>query len=510
MNMQVGARAERAAIYSRLSESRDGDDTNVVEQEKHARKLAADSAHGWTISEKHVYTDNNRTAAKPCFNPDDPTKPRRPAFAAMLEAAERGEFDHIIVRHLDRLYRHPADLQALVAAIGKHKVTIYQSSNDKHPLDLSVASNFLTASIMADVALYELNRKGERQRDENDRKRREGIAHGGIAGYGYRLVEQGKEWQLEQVPEEAERLKKTILRFLDGAKLYTLQKEWNNDGIKTRRGNPWGASSFRATLTKASNAACREGADGGLVEGGKWEPIVSPDQLKAVRQKIEQQSKDRHANHTGTATKHLLTGIAKCAACGGTPMRVSRNRHGDFLQCPGVVNSCRKSVDMHVAEMKVEDEIRARLMYPSPALLEATKDDREAATAMRVELADLKDSGKKITEAKASGAIGLDDALALLQDNKTKRDALEDDLGHLERRMAVAGLIGELIPDEGFLDKHVRVQNAWADLDLHQQREVIRALVTMTVNPSEPGVRASKHTADKRIVIADGPLLASV
>lgn len=96
---------ERAAIYTRLSWAPDGSVEKVDRQEDDCRDLA--SRIGWTVSERHVYKQDNHASA---WKRDR----KRPGWEAMLKAVEAGEIDSIIVYHGDRLIRQPWDLELLL------------------------------------------------------------------------------------------------------------------------------------------------------------------------------------------------------------------------------------------------------------------------------------------------------------------------------------------------------------------------------------------------------------
>ena len=89
------------ALYARISLDANGNMLGIERQLQDLRRMAAE--RGWKIVE---YIDNNRSAAK------DTAK--RPAFDQMLEDIRAGRIHAIAVWHLDRLCRHPKQLERVL------------------------------------------------------------------------------------------------------------------------------------------------------------------------------------------------------------------------------------------------------------------------------------------------------------------------------------------------------------------------------------------------------------
>src|ERR1041384_3617954 len=81
---------KRAAFYVRMST--DKQDTSIATQVEEATRYA--QAHGWTVSDTLVFRDEalSRNEYK-----------KRPGLYRMLNAAEAGDFDVLILRDVDRL-----------------------------------------------------------------------------------------------------------------------------------------------------------------------------------------------------------------------------------------------------------------------------------------------------------------------------------------------------------------------------------------------------------------------
>src|SRR2546430_17728280 len=98
--------ATSVAVYTRLSQDRDGTKTSTQRQETDCRALA--KARGWRVAE--VFRDNDRSA----FNGKE-----RPAFERMLAAISDGDVQGVVAWKVDRLGRRNADVVSPRAPKGK-------------------------------------------------------------------------------------------------------------------------------------------------------------------------------------------------------------------------------------------------------------------------------------------------------------------------------------------------------------------------------------------------------
>ena len=93
----------RVGIYARISEDRDGDFLGVKRQVADCERHA--DARGWQVVETYIDDDVSAYKGHP-----------RPAYRRMLEDITNGHIDGVVVWHLDRLHRHPRELEAFLDA----------------------------------------------------------------------------------------------------------------------------------------------------------------------------------------------------------------------------------------------------------------------------------------------------------------------------------------------------------------------------------------------------------
>src|SRR5579871_4761609 len=90
--------AERAAVYARISDDREGLALGVSRQVQDCRRLA--EQRGWRVAE--VYVDNDASAWR---------GRSRPEYRRLLEDVKSGVVDAVVVWALDRLHRAPRELE---------------------------------------------------------------------------------------------------------------------------------------------------------------------------------------------------------------------------------------------------------------------------------------------------------------------------------------------------------------------------------------------------------------
>lgn len=105
---------QSAAIYRRISNARDEDQTGVDRRERLCREVA--DRLGLVIGPGEVFVDNNRSAWQ--------RTRKRPRWNALLAAIRAGRVAHVIVYHPDRLIRQPRDLEELLTLSEEQDITV--------------------------------------------------------------------------------------------------------------------------------------------------------------------------------------------------------------------------------------------------------------------------------------------------------------------------------------------------------------------------------------------------
>jgi site-specific DNA recombinase len=359
-----------AGIYCRLSYAPDGSLEKVERQETDCRELAAQLR--WPISDRHIYVDNSRSAWQ--------RGRKRPAWDRMLADLEAGTITSIIVYHGDRLMRQPYDLERLIGVADRGGVHIASVSgtrdldnpDDRFILRIEVAA----ACRESDSTSRRIHRKIKANAEAGKSQ------NGGRRPFGYGVKIGTKErldphtgkmitvpvWdRTKQVPSEARYLAAAAERLLAGQSQMSVVRWFRAEGVLTTEGNPFTVRNLQHLLESPRVAGLVEYK--GQLYDAEWDGIISRetwDDLAALRR----QTSADHGFH-GRERKHLLTGWARCYACGlpvTTKPSGGRNRKNVRLYCcrePG----CR-AVGRNQAHLDAYVEGRTVRLLQSKELLE--------------------------------------------------------------------------------------------------------------------------------------------
>lgn len=478
----------RAVIYARLSQDRTGEADNVNDQIEAGRRIATEK--GWRVVE--VYSDNNRPAS-------DPKRKPRPEFCRMLEDAQQGDFDVVICRTADRLFRHSSDLQQLVDVFEPRGIFIHQEWSG-FPLQMNDAQGLMMARMLAAMGTFELALKSKRQAATTRRLVAEGKPRKNVNSFGFNP-------DMTPHPVEAELVLQAYKHVASGKSLGSLVRTWNEAGIKTRRGGDWGYQSMRALLLRLSNAGIRQATvDGQVIEAGEasWAALVPRDLFAVVGSILNDSSRIKHRGET--ARKHLLSGLIHCTRCGsrmraGSVVTRAGKKH-EIYQCPGQKMSCRMSIDKETIERKVLAHVGHRVASPSGDMLALTSEAKADISGRHARVKELR---SEIETVHLSG-VSLSEKLRLIEEREAEISQLERQVANAVRREGLAGLLAQVQPATSVRFDEVvaagkAVQAQFRSLDLNQQKQIIRSLCRVEVRPHPEGVRPTKATAADRITI---------
>ena len=170
--------------------------------------------------------------------------------------------------------------------------------------------------IKSQVAKEERERIRQRSIDARARLVHEGRWPSGQAPYGTRL---DAERRLEPDPAERQVLRDVAQRLLSGVSVRRVVVGMNDQGLKTRRGNPWTRSSLVTTL---ESAATRE-------------HVLTLAEQRALAERLHPRPGSRPKG--GRPVVWMLAGFATCAGCGRT-LTTSRDARRDVTRyvCPAL------------------------------------------------------------------------------------------------------------------------------------------------------------------------------
>lgn len=445
---------KRAGIYARISK----DDGSALGVGRQLEDCTAEALRrGWTVVDQYV--DNNVSASK--------SKPR-PEYTRMIEDAEQGQIDAVVVWDVDRLTRKPSELETFIDLADRHGLSLASVGGE---IDLANPQGRLTARIKGSVARHEAEQMGRRIARKAEQTARDGLSTVGPAPFGYERVNVARNGSqlkmLTPVEPEAQMIRDAYRRLIAGDTLRQISLDMAAAGAVGRRGNKIVGSVLGNMLRRPVYAGIRV-FRGERLGPGEWEPLVDVDVFEQAQAILNTPGRF----HTrGTAPRYLLSGIALCGLCGGKmrPKIAKSYNRAPAYTC----TSCTKITRvMEPVDTVVTAVIVARLESLNLDLAETDPGEHQAAISARDALT------ARLDTAADEYAAGNINARQLARITET----LEADLVTAERRVLDTSPNPALVNAAG-----EGAATAWEASPLEQRRSIIRALCDVTVLPSGPG-----------------------
>lgn len=327
----------RAAIYARRSTD-EHQAASLDVQLGEARTYC--ESRGWAVEEAHVFIEDAVSRAEFV---------KRPALIRMLNAAKDNEFDVIVVRDETRLGGDVTRTGLLIQDILEAGCQLYYYFSDEQvTLDGAVDKFMVAARNFA--AELEREKISQRTREHLMVKARQGLNAGGRC-YGYENVRVGDHTEYRIDEAQAEVVRDVFRRYADGAGYTSIARALNDRGVPPpaagKRGTgSWSRSQVRSMLmneryrgvvtwgrshktyrggtkVRVSKPACEvlriEVPELAIVDDALWEK---------TRERVAKNRKlYKNASFRNREPRHLLTGLARCAECGG-PIRADSAKWG--------------------------------------------------------------------------------------------------------------------------------------------------------------------------------------
>lgn len=290
-------------IYTRISRDQEGAGLGVRRQEKDCRTHLDQLGH--QAGEVLVDNDLSGYARKP-----------RPAYRRLLERVATGASDGFVVWHLDRLTRHPTELEDVIETVEHAGALVLTVTGGAY--DLATTDGRAMARVVGAFARKESEDKARRTKRKHLELAEAGRPVGGTRHFGYDplkidglpvLLDDDGHPTLRVRPDEADQIRDAIARILAGESMRSVTRAWNDHGITCTRGGRMTASAVKRILTSPTLAGWRA-LEGQPIARGTWEPIIDQDTHQRIRAVI-----DARRGTRGTPRTYLLTGMIRCSRC---------------------------------------------------------------------------------------------------------------------------------------------------------------------------------------------------
>jgi|GEM_PF-190221 len=537
--------APRAAVYTRISEDREGREIGVERQMIDSRVLAA--RRGLEIVGE--YSDNDISASTASTTP-------RPGYDAMIAAVRAGEVDVVVAYSSSRITRRPREWEDLIELNEATGFLIFTAVGGD--IDLATAAGRRMARINYAVGAGEAEEIRERiHRANQHRVEVLGEPTNGIR-YGWR---RGRGGAMELDPEHAEVVREIARRVVAGESLSRIKNDLNARAIPTPRvdeiarraeqgktsdqtsrgvpnavaqeiaartvaGEPltaivadlharrervpaWSHASLRSVVMRPANVA--RIAYQGQMFPGKFPPILDVETFEAVCVILgdEARAPRRPEGMRYREIRHVLSGVAVCGkpdpngvfvlsdgtrVC-GSAMRVTTQGSGRASARPyrpessGQSYTCKRcfgaSCRTYQAEAWVRDLVLEWLARPNAADLLAG--DPAAVREQEARITALTERRRKVARAYGDGAYDDDEYAKRLR-------AIDGDLNEAKVRRQAAGPVPELA-------RWVSgdAEETWQAADPGERRDLIAALMTVVILPGGRGRKGFDGNARIRL-----------
>lgn len=448
----------RAAIYARISKDPTGNLLGVERQQRACHDLCA--ARSWPVVAVHVDDDLSGFTGR-----------HRPAYEQLVDQVKSGDVDVIVAWHVDRLTRHPRQLEDLIDLLEATNTTVVTVQAGE--FDLATAAGRMTARVVGAVARSESETKSERIRAKHVELAERGqIPGGGRRPFGF---------EADRVTirlDEAVLVREGADRILAGDSVRSITRDWQVRGVASVTGATWSPTTVRRLLRSARIAGLRE-HHGHVTATAVWPGIITPDEHRQLRTILDAPDRDRTAGVI--ARTYLLTGWVYCGRCNVRMTSRATGRRVPRYVCSKDRGGCDRC---GISAVGVEELVTGMLLARLDGQRVRARPPRTSSGTTVVE--DLEQSLEQLAaDHYADGVLSRGEYLAARQAVERRLDAARRRTAQDRRAAVLAPLV------EG------DVAGVWAGLGIDRQRAVVGAAIDrITVAPC---ARAANYFDPDRI-----------
>lgn len=325
---------KKVAAYARVS----------MESERLQHSLSAQVSYYSELIQRHpgweyagVYADEGITGTKT----NDRTE-----FNRLLKDCDDGKIDIVLTKSISRFARNTVDLLQTVRHLKNMGISV---QFEKERIDSLTEDGELMLTLLASFAQEEVRSLSENVKWATQKRFQQGLHNGRFPIYGYR-------WEGDHLvihPKEAEIVRLIFDNFLKGLSAETTEKQLEDMGIKSYKGQHFGNTSIRQILgniTYTGNLLFQKeytvdpiGKKSRKNRGelpqyfveNTHEPIISMETYQAVQdEKARRRELGVFANWSINTS--CFTSKLKCPFCGCSYMHSKRTKNGneqEFWNC---------------------------------------------------------------------------------------------------------------------------------------------------------------------------------
>lgn len=451
--------AQRVALYLRVSTVRQAEkDLSIPDQRRQATTYC--TAKGWSVVAEFEEAGASAT--------DD----RRPVFQRMIGDAcgPARPFDMVVVHSFSRFFRDAFQSEFYIRKLAKHGVKLVsvtqETGDDPH--------SQMIRQIMALFDEYQSKENGKHTLRGMEENARQGFWNGARAPFGYRIIEAERRGDkakkhLDIHPSEADMVRRIfgLYRHGDGQcgpmGVKAIAVYLNERGLHQRNGGRFSLKTVHDILSRTAYVGRHvfNRSDSKTKQDKPEEewitvkvPTIIAEADFAEVQALLHSRNPRRMPPRVVSGPTLLTGLAKCATCGGgMTIRTGKGGRYRYYTCSTCARvgktACRgRSVPMDRLDELVMAQLTQRLFTKErisellAKVIERTassQDDREAqGKALNGELRDIDKRLERLYEALGSGAVEADDTFRNhLSGLKQRREDTLRQIAMISRRSQV-------------------------------------------------------------------------
>lgn len=306
------------------------------------------------------------------------TNTNREGFQALVEAAERHEFDAVVVYDISRGSRDVVDWFAFRKAMRAAGVQVISTSQQLG--DITDPSCFLTELITAGLGQHMVLDTRKKSMAGMMERAKKGLYCGGHAPLGYDI----KDGLYLINRTEAEIVRLIFQSYANGESYRQILEKLQ--GKTGKFGRPFGKNSFNSILSNERYIGVYKWNERNIRVMRKWaggkktdNPVVLKDAIppiidKDTWERVQKRMKENKKNASNKAKReYLLSGLIECASCGATYVghcNVAKRKDGSirenrYYECGNKyrTHTC-KSANMNADELElfVMNQIKAAVL----------------------------------------------------------------------------------------------------------------------------------------------------